>query len=462
MMGGSARVLIVGLSKTPEGELTELLAAQGFETSRISIRGCANELTGNRRPDIVMLDLQSDEAKSDMISFLSLARSLKKSALGSHMRVMVVGSGQANMLEGALDGVDDLLVGPINAAQIAHRLRALVRLNTMHEELVRRLNTSARYGADAPKVTPPPQVENPTILVLGQAVDLGPIEHALAQQATLVGALTVPTALDYLSRQPFEAIIINYSSALGRRIESAMPELAHYLDFARDMRRDSRLYNIPLLLLADPDCLAEADDIYDAGITDIIAKPFAAHELMVRVDRLVRELRFRDSLKHVYGQAKHFATSDALTGLYSRGFLLEHLATVIADAEHTSQSFSVAGFSVANIADVNEALGYAGGDRVIRQVGEVVSFLVRGEDLAARYSGSRFALLLPDTTAESASHAVKRIRGVVAHTEFAIEGVDCPVHISLASHIAGYRKGDSAEDMLARLWTAGSDMSAAA
>ena len=452
-MSGAARVLIVGLSETPDSELTDLLSSEGFETSRISIRGCSNELTGNRRPDIVLLDLQSDEAHSDLIAFLTLARSLKKSALGSRMRVMIVGSAQGIKLDGALEGVDDLLIGPINAAQIAHRLRSLVRLNTMHEELVRRLNTSARYGADAPEIAAPPQIENPTILVLGHAVDLGPIEHALSQCATLVGALTVPTALDYLSRQAFDAIIINYSSDLGRRLEAAVPELEHYLGFTRDLRRNSQLYNIPVLLLSDPDCLADADEIYDAGITDIVAKPFESSELVVRVDRLVRELRFRDSLKTVYGQAKHFVTSDSLTGLYSRGFLLEHLATVIGDAEHTSQSFSVAGFSVSNITDVNEALGYAGGDRVIRQVGEVISLLVRGEDLPARYSGSRFALLLPDTSVEAAAYAVNRIRGVVAHTEFAIEGVDCPVHISLSTRIAGYEAGDDADGMLARLWT---------
>lgn len=452
-MDGSARVLIVGLSQTPDNELTDLLDTEGFETSRISIRGCANELSGKRRPDVVLLDLQSDEGRTDLVSFLTLARSLKKSALGSRMRVMVVGSGQGIKLDGALEGVDDLLIGPINAGQIAHRLRSLVRLNTMHEELVRRLSTSARYGADAPDVAPPPQVDNPTILVLGHAIDLGPIEHALAQQATLVGALTVPTAMDYLARQPFDAVIINYSSDLGRRLEAAVPELQHYLGFIRDLRRNSRLYNIPALLLADPDCLADADEIYDAGITDIIAKPFESAELVVRVDRLVRELRFRDSLKHVYGQAKHFATSDALTGLYSRGFLLEHLSTVIGDAEYTSQSFSLAGFSVSNITDVNEALGYAGGDRVIRQVGEVISFLVRGEDLPARYAGSRFALLLPDTTMESAAYAVNRIKGVVAHTEFAIEGVDIPVHISLSTRVTGYKAGDTAEDLLARLWT---------
>ncbi len=64
----------------------DLLSAQGFVTSRSSVKGSAAELTGNRRPDIVVLDLQSDEAGSDLPAFLALAKTLKKSPLACKRR----------------------------------------------------------------------------------------------------------------------------------------------------------------------------------------------------------------------------------------------------------------------------------------------------------------------------------------------------------------------------------------
>lgn len=449
-MQGPARVLIVGRSGGEDSQLADLLQANGFESYAGNIEQGAAEISGSRRPDIVILNMQSAESREDQRAFLALAKTLKQSSLSNHMRIMLVGADSDQQLEDVATDIDDLLIGPVKPVQICHRLGVLVRLNTMHEELVRRLSTSAKYGLDAPELaTPSRDIENPTVLVLGDAMDFGTIETALARHATLVGALSSATAMDYLSRRPFDAVLI-----------SAGSEADSYLTFVKDVRRNSRLFNLPIVLLAEPNGIGDEALIYESGITDVLTKPFSQQELEVRIDTLVREVRFRDSLKSIYGQAKHFATSDALTGLYSRGFLLEHLATVIADAERTSQSFSIAGLAIQNMPEINAMLGFAAGDRVIRQVGETVGLLIRGEDLAARYSGSKFAVILPDTTAERASVAIHRINGVVSHTEFAVEGHHHPISVTLAATVIGYQPGDTPETLLDRAWSA--DFKAAA
>jgi len=440
-MHSAARVLIVGQCDDSDGELLQSLQSNGFEMSRCDIRQSASEVAGRSRPDVVILNLQSDEARANPGAFLALAKALKQSALSSRMRIMLIGSHTDVEIQDIETNVDDLLIGPINADQICHRLKSLVRLNTMHEELVRRLNTTAKYGIDAPVVRPPEHVNNPTILVFGEALDYAAVENALAKHATLVSALSESTALDYLGRSMFDAVLIN-----------AGDELASYLSFVRDIRRNSKMYNLPVILLADRSLVKDTPSIFEAGVTDILTKPLVSQEVCVRINALVRELRFRDTLKTVYREARHFATSDALTGLYSRGFLFEHLSNVIADAQRTTQGFSVAGLSVRNLPEINTSLGYVAGDRIIRQVGEVVGLLIRGEDLAARYSGSKFVVILPDTDDEHAVHAVERIAGVVGHTEFVVEGHDHPVSAALTTSIEGYRPGDSAEALIERLW----------
>jgi diguanylate cyclase (GGDEF)-like protein len=155
-------------------------------------------------------------------------------------------------------------------------------------------------------------------------------------------------------------------------------------------------------------------------------------ELRVRVVALVREVRFRESLRRVYAESRHLATGDALTGLYTRGFALEHLKGLIAAADARSAVFSAAVGRIANIREINSLYGYAVGDRVIRQVGEVIGFVMRGEDLSARYDGACFLTLLPDTRAAAAERALKRVSGVVNHTEFTIPELDVPVPVVFA------------------------------
>ena len=439
-MQGAARVLIVG-DQTTEG-LQKTLHTFGFETYSGSIHESAAEVSGQRRPDIVILNMESDEARTNPRAFLALARTLKESALSSRMRVLMVG-GDGNLpLEGIEADIDDLLLGPIKIHQVCHRVQSLVRLNTMHEELVRRLNTSAKYGVDAPPpVLPPRKLENANILFMGNAEGYSSIENALYKRATLIGALTFSTAADYINRMDFDTILIDVGS---------QPE--QYLEFTRDLRRNSKFFNLPVLMLFDEGSIGDPSIAYEAGVTDVIEKPLCQDELQIRIVSLIREERFRRSLRQIYHEAKHFATNDALTGLYSRGFLFEHLSNLIADAKRTSQTFAVGAFEIRNMQQINEIIGYASGDRLIRQVGEVIGMIVRGEDLAIRYAGHKFMVVLPDTPASQGTLALKRVSGVIHHTEFAIQGHNHPVTVVLNTGLTGYKQDDTPESIIDRVW----------
>lgn len=441
-MASAARVLIIGEQEKSQDSLSTALHTKGFETHVGSISESASEVAGSRRPDIVVLNMNSQEAKANPKAFLTLARSLKQTALSSRMRVLMVGGTHEIILEGAENDLDDLLLGPIKSQQVCHRINSLIRLNTMHEELVRRLNTSAKYGVDAPTPTfQPQQDDNANVLFMGDAQGFAPIESVLYKHTTLIGALTFNTAIDYLNREEFDTILIDAGS-----------EPDQYLEFARDLRRNSYFFNLPILMLVDKKVMPDPTKAYELGVTDVIEKPVSQHELYLRAMSLIREQRFRNSLREIYKEAKHFATNDALTGLYSRGFMLEHLSNIIQDVQKTSQTFSVAAIQVKNMQQINEILGYASGDRLIRQIGELIGLLVRGEDLACRYSGQRFIVILPDTPASMAMNALKRISGVVHCTEFAIQGHHHPVSVALNTGITGYVEDDTPESVIERVW----------
>ncbi|MEM7621063.1 MAG: diguanylate cyclase [Pseudomonadota bacterium] len=441
-MSSAARILIIGEQKDKENDLSTALHTKGFETYTGSITESAAEVSGKRRPDIVVLNMDSDEAQSNPKAFLALARTLKHSSLSSRMRVLMVGTNATDNLEGVEKNLDDLLLGPIKTLQVCHRINSLIRLNTMHEELVRRLNTSAKYGVDAPPpILVPQTIDDAKILFMGDAKGYASIENALYKTTTLIGALTFNTAIDYLNRSSFDTILIDAGDK---------PE--NYMEFARDIRRNSQFFNLPILMLVNKDVLEDPTTAYDNGITDIIEKPVSQQELKLRAMSLIREHRFRTSLRQIYKTSKHFATNDALTGLYTRGFMYEHLSDMIQDIQKSSQTFSLAAIRIKNMKQINEVLGYASGDRLIRQIGELISLLVRGEDLACRYSSRRFVIILPDTSAKMTTNALKRIIGVVHHTEFAIQGYNHPVSVALDTGITGYQDGDTPDSIIERTW----------
>lgn len=442
-MQNAARVLIVGETPRDDSRLRRELQSHGFESLTGDISKSAEELAGAQRPDVVVLNMNSPEAQSNPAAFFALAQTLKQTKLANHMRILLVGANKENLPQQPTDLIDDLLLGPTNGPQICHRIKALVRLNTMHEELVRRIQTTEKYGIESPSPKVPSQeLTNIRILFMGNPTSFVLVEEALASSATLIGALTFSTAFDYLNREKFDSILLD----AGTQIEP-------YLHFVEELRKNSRFYNLPIIMMVDhPD--VHALGIYETGVTDILKKPIQPAELCLRIDALVREYRFRNTLKDIYQESRHLVTNDALTGLYNRGFMYQHLSAMIQDYGRSSQSFSVVALKILNMPEINKKLGYASGDRIIRQVGEVIGLLVRGEDVAVRFGGQEFMIVLPDTDPELAKNVIVRIRGVIEHTEFALENCDEPVVVQMKSTLTGYSAGDDPEGLVARAWSA--------
>ena len=98
---------------------------------------------------------------------------------------------------------------------------------------------------------------------------------------------------------------------------------------------------------------------------------------------------------------------------------------------------------------VNDSFGHLYGDRVLAWTAEVIRSTLRVSDVAARYGGDEFAILLPDTSAEAAASAATRIREAFmtsAHIGQAGEQIDVSPSIGVATYPAD---GRTATDLIA-------------
>jgi len=129
------------------------------------------------------------------------------------------------------------------------------------------------------------------------------------------------------------------------------------------------------------------------------------------------------------------ASTDALTGLRNARHLRDALLETFSVAAHAGRPQSVVLLDVDRFKSYNDAFGHPAGDEVLRRLGTILKRLTRATDLAARYGGGEFALLLPSTDADGARALAERVRTAIARVSWSLRPVT--VSFGLATHRMG-------------------------
>ena len=147
----------------------------------------------------------------------------------------------------------------------------------------------------------------------------------------------------------------------------------------------------------------------------------------------------------LYETTRALADRDPLTGFFNHRYLHERLGEEILRAQRSGAPLALLMIDLDDFKLVNDTLGHLFGDEVLRWAAEQIRGALRGSDVAARYGGDEFAVILPDTPAAGAREVGERIVAALRDRPYQAEGRGpVPVGASVGRRLVPGRRADRA------------------
>jgi two-component system cell cycle response regulator len=145
------------------------------------------------------------------------------------------------------------------------------------------------------------------------------------------------------------------------------------------------------------------------------------------------------------------AVTDGLTGLHNRRYMESHLATLAEQALLRGKSLALMMLDIDYFKSINDSYGHDAGDDVLREFALRIRKTIRGIDLACRYGGEEFVVVMPEADLHVASMVAERLRRAIAGEPFSVHkgAKRIKVTISIGLSILE-RKGEPVSDALKR------------
>jgi two-component system, cell cycle response regulator len=420
----TARVLVVDDVPSNVKLLEAKLSAEYFEVVSASHGVEALAKIKSDQPDIILLDVMMP----GMDGF-EVCRRVKSDPVTAHIPVVITTAldQASDRVTGLNAGADDFLTKPIDDAALFARVRSLVRMKMMTDELRLREATGSSMGLLDPAETFSEAFPTGRILLIEDRQEtVKSLRAALCPQNSLMVMDGFEGALPQARSGDFDLIMVS----LGLRDYDG-------LRLCSQLRSLPEGRNVPILVIVSEGDRRKMHQALEMGVNDYLTRPIDRNELIARVRTQLRKKRYADKLRENVYLSVEMAVTDPLTGLHNRRYLTRHLETLLKNNAGNGKRLAILIIDVDFFKSINDTFGHDIGDEVLREFARRISENIRGIDLACRYGGEEFVVVMPETDANLAWTVAERLRRSVEVMPFRISAPAGEVNVTVSVGVAG-------------------------
>ena len=160
------------------------------------------------------------------------------------------------------------------------------------------------------------------------------------------------------------------------------------------------------------------------GANDFIAKPFLKEELICRVNNTIENMENINKIAN-------FANKDFLTGLFNRRYFYDDMQGYLASLEENPMPYAVAVIDVDGLKNINDKYGQDSGDKILKLLAKKLIDDTKSSDIAARFGGGEFCVLLKNVSQEDAVKFFVGLRAAIAANPINIKNESVKISVSI-------------------------------
>lgn len=390
-------------------------------------------------PDIILMDIMMP-----IMNGFDATKEIKNDPELSHIPIIMVTAlnAQEDRVKGLEMGADDFLTKPINDHALMSRLKSLVRLKTMNDELKLRDKNQQLSPENAMELMQKRnQYEGKNVLI---------VEDDVIQSKKMVDKLTANKINADVADKMDKILALGKEKEYHAVLISTLLVNDDGLALGAELRSNENFRNTPILIIVD-----ESDDYtlskgLEMGVNDYLISPLDVDELLARAITQIRRKNYQNELKDNLDSVVTQSQRDSLTGLYNRNYLDIHFKDMVGKAVADNKSLSIIMIDIDNFKNINDTHGHPSGDAILKEVGRRLEFSLRTSDFCARYGGEEFLVVLPDTTVNSSKFVAERLRMIIEDLDFEIPAAAKSIGCTISLGVTGLKADDTPETLIAR------------
>ena len=208
-------------------------------------------------------------------------------------------------------------------------------------------------------------------------------------------------------------------------------------------------YNLDVIVMTGYSSEYSYEDAIKNGASDLIFKPIKLNELLLRINRVVKERSLLNDRDKMIEKLKRLTIEDSLTGLYNSRHFFDQLDKEVNRSNRYLHPISLMFIDIDNFKGINDTYGHMIGDEILALIAKMIKSCLRSNDTAYRFAGDEFTIILPETTHSEAKFVADRILSKFAHESLVINEKEIS-EITVSIGIAEYQMNEGNQHFVHR------------